>query len=370
MKAKHITAKQRGRLFEPVSAVERRRYNAVDLTKFILSLMVVMIHVHPFGIGKSRADINFLFMAVLPRIAVPFFFVISGFLLYKKTTLNGFSLKPTKTYLLKLLRLYLIWSVIYFPCRFNGVFRAKDGVLNGIKRYVRDLFLGSYIHLWYLAATIAAVLVISLLIKAGMKPRGVMVIATCLYAVALLFQSWYGLIRPFVEQNAELKSFLQAAQRILLTTRKGIFTSMIFVGIGMIFAFYKVRLSQRAAFAGFCVSMALMIFEAYFVKYMKLAREDDIYIMLVPATFFLVSLVLHADLPDKKIYGTLRTMSTLIYFTHLWIKNFVYDAMRSIGFKDTPLRFVIIVAITLLVSYLIMKLSEIKFFKWLKYLYN
>lgn len=349
---------------------QHKRYNAVDLTKFIMSLLVIVIHVHPLGHGHDSEIANFYIMNLLPRLAVPFFFVISGFFLYKKTTLPQFTLSPSKAYLLKLLRLYLIWSVIYFPCSIDGIFYAGDGVFFGALRFVRDMFLGSYVHLWYLASTIMAVLVISLLLRAGLKPALIMAISSVLYLVGLLAQTWFGLIRPLQTLTPGFWDFLRGFEPYILSTRKGIFSSMIFVGIGMLFAYYKFNISRRLAYCGFFVSLALTFVEIHTVSVFGMAREYDFCVMLVPTVFFLVYIVLNTGLKDSPVYPFLRSMSTLVYFLHLGIKNIVYDLMYGFGFKDTPLRFAIIVAVTLIISFLLIKLSNVRCFKWLKYLYT
>lgn len=49
------------------------RYDSIDLTKFVLAFMVVLIHINPFS-----AEVNVVVMPVL-RLAVPLFFIISAF---------------------------------------------------------------------------------------------------------------------------------------------------------------------------------------------------------------------------------------------------------------------------------------------------
>lgn len=59
-------------------------YNSFDVAKFICSIMVVIIHVYPFGVQETPnifSHINFTLQNGLCRIAVPLFFVFSGFFL-------------------------------------------------------------------------------------------------------------------------------------------------------------------------------------------------------------------------------------------------------------------------------------------------
>lgn len=61
--------------------VEKEYYNGIDFVKFIMAIMVVMIHLTPFAMFGE--NINF-FAQIMTRAAVPFFFCASVFFLKKK----------------------------------------------------------------------------------------------------------------------------------------------------------------------------------------------------------------------------------------------------------------------------------------------
>jgi surface polysaccharide O-acyltransferase-like enzyme len=54
-----------------------KHYNCIDLIKFICALFVVSIHVSPFA--SYNSFINYGLKNYIARIAVPFFFVASGY---------------------------------------------------------------------------------------------------------------------------------------------------------------------------------------------------------------------------------------------------------------------------------------------------
>ena len=63
---------------------ENKNYNAIDLTKFIMAIFVVIIHTNPllsFTNGNTFWD---LLIDRLTDLAVPFFFMASAFFLFKK----------------------------------------------------------------------------------------------------------------------------------------------------------------------------------------------------------------------------------------------------------------------------------------------
>ena len=62
--------------------VERKTYYALDVAKFISAFLVVCIHTGP--LLDVDATGNFILVQILARLAVPFFFVASGFLFFRK----------------------------------------------------------------------------------------------------------------------------------------------------------------------------------------------------------------------------------------------------------------------------------------------
>ena len=138
-------------------------YNAIDLFKFICSLLVVSIHIPMFG-----NNTDFLQMASLgmnrwvARIAVPFFFVSSGFFLYRKTYAEGFSWKPCKSFSRKILRLYILWTILYLPLIPDYLAGHENNLQPMILEFLRRFLLaGSFRHLWYLPTLFFSVIILS-----------------------------------------------------------------------------------------------------------------------------------------------------------------------------------------------------------------
>lgn len=112
----------------------RKQYSGIDIAKMICAIMVIAIHTQPF--------IRYVWLdrgaGVITRLAVPFFFVTTGFFLDFSET------KKVKMCILRLLVLYAIWTIIYLP--FSSL-------------SIRKLLLTGVIgHLWYIPAAIVAVL--------------------------------------------------------------------------------------------------------------------------------------------------------------------------------------------------------------------
>ena len=79
-----------------------RNYN-IDTMKCFCIIAVVCIHTCPFAEKSLGLIIN-----VISRVAVPLFFISSGYLFYSK-----FSKKYTKRYFIKILKIYISWTLFY-----------------------------------------------------------------------------------------------------------------------------------------------------------------------------------------------------------------------------------------------------------------
>lgn len=116
-----------------------------------------------------------------------------------------------------------------------------------------------------------------------------------------------------------------------------------------------------------------MFAEAFFVKYFDLARANDMYIFLTPSTYLAFGLLVNFRMTGRGgAYRTLRALSALIYYSHLWILSLVGIFLNLIGFQAgvTCLPFMLTVIGSAAFSYAVYRLSKFPFFKWLKILYS
>ncbi|MFR5078546.1 MAG: acyltransferase family protein [[Clostridium] innocuum] len=153
--------------------MERKTYYALDVAKFISAFLVVCIHTGP--LLDVDATGNFILVQILARLAVPFFFVASGFLFFRKLDFkreyNDYENKAQlKHYLWRLCKIYIIWTILYLPFTYL-LLKGQDGItVNSVLLYVRDFFFtGSFYHLWFLPALLVAVPVVYIcLFKLGL----------------------------------------------------------------------------------------------------------------------------------------------------------------------------------------------------------
>lgn len=324
-------------------------FNGIDLVKFLCTFLICIIHTTPFSFEYFKyADIcNFFLQKGVCRIAVPFYFVASGFFLFRKIDLNNFDVDRIKNYCFKLIRLWGMWMLL--------------------------LVLGGTYHLWYLSATAVAVMILSVLLYHRVKFRYITIIAVLLYIVGLLGDSYYGIIEPLKGMNF-LGSIITEYETVFSSTRNGPFMGFIFVFMGAVFAYKKININVKVAFLGFVISMGLLVIESFMLNINGFSKAFNMYISLLPATFFLFHIATNINLKDSKVYGKMRVIGVLIYYLHLLAKYFTRKIFVLIneytGVDLTAFLCVASILLAILMAVLIEALSHKEKFKWLHILYS
>lgn len=350
-----------------VQTIDKKQFCCVDICKFICSLLVVSIHVPP----TASYILNYDFIFYLSRLAVPFFFIASGFFLFRKMSYENPDYTVLWSFVKRILKLYLIWSVIYFPLAFYyEISKNPNGIVSGLIKYVRDFFFdGSYSHLWYLSAMIVATLILMFLLKHRMKLKYILGLAVILYIIGLLPQTYFGLLEPLREYET-VWGILKAVESVIVTTRNGVFEGLLFMGIGMLFAFKPIRIKFKLSVVLFAFSFILFLAETVILQSLGWIREPDIYVFLVPTVFFLFYIVIHIELKQHKIYRYLREQSTLIFYLHLFVSSVLNLLLPIVGLEITNslIQYSVVIVATVIVSHIIILLS--RKFLWLKKVYS
>ena len=326
---------------------ESKNYNGIDLVKFLCAIMVFIIHIPPFqgevsGLAKY---VNFGLQHFACRVAVPFYFISSGFFLFKKMPLYQLDKEIITSYCFKILRLLGTWHVL--------------------------LFIGSTRHLWYLGATVIAIVLLSLCFRFRIRLGIIYAIACVLYVIGLLGDSYYGIIAPL--ENVTIFNLLfKGYTHAFSTTRNGVFMGFIFVLMGATLSNCRIRLKTRTALIGLVVSMLCLFAEVFLLKYNDIPIEFNMYVFLLPATFFLFSFAVSVELKDRPIYKHLRNIGMIVYFSHLLV-NMVTALALSIVEKYcciaiTQYQFVFSLLFTLLFAIFTEWLSHKNRFKWVNWL--
>lgn len=331
--------------FAPIH--DTKNYNGIDLAKFLCAILVFIVHIPPFQgeVSEFSKYANFGLQHYVCRVAVPFYFVSSGFFLFKKMPLYRLDKEIIKTYCFKILRLLGTWHILLFA--------SGKG------------------HLWYLGATIVAVVLLSLCFHFRMKFVYIYVLAFALYLIGLFGDSYYGIIAPL--RNIAIVDLLFKGYTFLFsTTRNGVFMGFIFVLIGATFSNCKIMLRPRTSLIGFIVSMLCLFAEVFLLKYNDIPAEYNMYVFLIPATVFLFCFAATIELKDRRIYKHLRNIGIVIYFSHILVHQLVslavslVDKYWNIGLARY--QFVLSLSCTVLIAVFTDWLSNKKRFEWVNWL--
>ena len=158
---------------------EKKQYCGLDLLKFIMAVLVAARHmIQVFYPAESRWRL--VIGSWLSNLAVPVFFIIAGFLLFRKIpdTDKKSGWQVAGRYVWRIVKLYLLWCVIYWPIDIFNWYHGTATIMETLKAYVHSFFFSSTIaQLWYLPALAVAALIVWTGYRAGLKIWMLLVLA-------------------------------------------------------------------------------------------------------------------------------------------------------------------------------------------------
>ncbi len=292
---------------------EKQRFDRLEQFRIFAAALVVAIHTSP--LMSLSADADFFLTRVLGRIAVPFFFMVTGQFVVSAFPECGMA--RVLNYVKKIALLYGAAVILYIPI---GIYAGQYKNL-GISDVLRMLiFDGTFYHLWYFPACIIGILIVYAA-SCVMRRNKMMILAAVLYAAGLFGDSYYGL----VEELPVVGDFYEAAFQLFSYTRNGIFLAPVFLLLGEA-ASSGTKNKKRAAdarilWAGLAVSFVAMTEEAFLLRHFELQRHDSMYILLVPVMYFLYKILIQnagrGTVRKKRPGGVQRYLGTTATWTYI-----------------------------------------------------
>lgn len=289
-------------------------YYSIDCAKVLFAVFVVGIHtLAPFTATLS-IEAQRVITAIL-SMAVPFFFVASGFLLGNKlnSTDREGQLVYLKKWIYRIGRLYLLWTLIYLPYAIYGFSIEKLSFIKSVAIYTRNIILVGENYwswpLWYLLAMFIAGCIIYLLLRINIQRRYWYIIAVILAFGGVLID----------ELHANNWGGVNAYYSIFKTTRNGLFIGFPYMALGLLISSCRCRPSKTKLFVLLIIGFVAQLFNV------PLSHFMTIYALFV--------LILGINSPTRKddLYINMRLSSSVIYFTHmLWV------GLLSLLFSEIP----------------------------------
>ena len=313
--------------------MSRERYDTgIDWLRLAAAILVIAIHTSPLADFSETG--NFILTRVLARIAVPFFFITSGYFLLSRYHDSD---RKLRHFLKKTGWIYGASILLYLPLNFrNGYFSQSQLLPELLKDLIFD---GTMYHLWYLPASMLGMLIAWKLVEKLDFSKG-LVMALLLYLVGLFGDSYY----VVVEKLPLLKAFYDRLFELFDYTRNGLFFAPVFLMLGGFIADERRKLSSVEAGVGFLISLGLLLAEALILHRHGFQRHDSMYVFLLPAMYFLFHLVL---LWKGRRIPLLRPASLVVYLIH----PLVIAAVWRFSSQNSLFHFGLVCLLSLLFSF-------------------
>lgn len=174
------------------------RNYTVDLFKFISSLLIIGIHTNLFV--DINDTLNFAFVDIICRLAVPFFAVCSGYFLSKSLSKNEYGAKPIKKQEWKMIKLYALWAVLYLAYSIPTWIKSGWMSFGAFKDYaLATVTQGCHYHLWYLISLIYALPLFYLCARFIKNRKLLFVLMIALYIIKAISYGYARWLPTFIQ---------------------------------------------------------------------------------------------------------------------------------------------------------------------------
>ncbi len=319
-------------------ALASERYNAIDFVKCFAAFAIVCIHTQPFA-NATIVGGRYLHFIIdtFARFAVPFFFIVSGFLFVKKNmTYEDNGASYCIKYLKKIAQLYFGWTLFYFlyyvgrelvvsyakHIDFNSVYIPELSTIPILKLLIKIFYLGyAGVHLWYLIALLWSITVLFFFIK-RQKLHILLLLSFGLHIIGLLGNSYRGIIQlPF-------------------STRNAIFFGLFYCSLGGFFAYHEKLVHEKISSMGgplfgylFGLFCGIQLIErAILTKDFSGEIPGDFFVATIPLTICLFFWVLSKRGKfNQSLFTVVGERSLGLYIIHYLFISIFWDITRLLG---------------------------------------
>ncbi|MED1945441.1 MULTISPECIES: serine racemase VanT catalytic subunit [Brevibacillus] len=337
-----------------MNAGSEKQYGGLDRFRIMAAILVIAIHTSPLLSINEWAD--FTLTRTIARVAVPFFFLCTGFFFLQKLgtdrSRNAFRLKQ---FLWKVGKLYLLSILLYLPVNvYTGNFTDGFTVFSAVKDL---LFNGTLYHLWYFPGIMLGVC-ISTFLYTRLSMWNTFWVTLLLYGIGLLGDSYYGL--------AQMSPYADSIYQLMFTlfdyTRNGIFFAPVFIVMGGMIANTRRRKKKKITpyAIGFVLFGSMLVMEGLLLHAYQLQRHDSMYIFLIPCMYFLFQLLLFWKVKNRP---ALRKLSLYVYVIHPLGIVLIRGAAKVTGLtgllvENSLVHFTLVTVLSFVLSVIVMKVIQ------------
>ncbi|MDH6307587.1 surface polysaccharide O-acyltransferase-like enzyme [Dysgonomonas sp. PFB1-18] len=296
--------------------MSNERIIRLDYFRIILSLLVITLHSQPLFSEDSLT--GWFISNGIARIAVPCFFIISGYFIAGRLD----NRRELAQYLSRLLIVYIVWTAIYLPTYIGTV----------APRSLITFSILGYYHLWFLPALILGVL----MLKAAhsfIKNDNIILLSTLILYIAGYILESYGF------QN-----------RLFCN---GIFFGYPFVAIGYYINKNRVAENIKPVYIYLLlIAGSVALFTQSYLDYgIEMYRNmSTALIILCPALF--IYIIKGAKLGDSNEY--IDKLASGIYYIHIMVITMIIPLSET----DNIYKYPVIAGISILLAIFIIFLNK------------
>lgn len=310
-------------------------YGMIDVLRLVFAITVVSIHTMAFQ--SINQDLWIATSMGIARLAVPFFFIVSGYFLYNRIN----SEKEPKSTLKHLLRLYALWVLIeiitLFPLVLSSLSAPPQLIIG------RLLLAGITGSLWYISSLIITIFIISPLLKRD-KLFLLLIIGFVLYLFGATGDTYYRLF-----EKTMINPLINGYTSIFMLPQIGITESILFISLGAVVNKYKLNEKIKKAGLLSILSIILLLIEAFVLNKTGIAKDANMYLSsIIAAPLILIWAINSTQNISTKVSKACREYSLGIYCSHqivmIWLAMFI-----PILFANTLIRFIFSLLISALI---------------------
>lgn len=347
--------------------MKKEIYHSIDLAKFFFCICIIALHTFAFEDMLSEKTYWYV-DHLLYRLAVPFFFVSSGFMIGSKILSNPLKTEYyIKKYMQRLAIPLIVFQIVNIILESVKFVLIYDMTLPSIlMRVVQSIIFYPYGALWYIQSSIVAIGLLYLFIKKGWMNQAI-AIGIGLYGFALICNSYY-----FLTEGTILQKVVDIYLYYCVSARNGVFVGFLFLGLGIWLSNVIENLNKnnklKYSVVGLFISFITLITEVSFVYGKNTADDNSLFISLIvltPSLLLLLTCIKFNISDTISVYA--RNLSTGMYFLHRPVLSVILIASAIGGYTiPSMLTFILVLLICMLICVASYKYEIKPVVNWIK----
>ncbi len=311
----------------------KKNYALIDIFKFIFAIVVIFIHTCS---GRYHNEL----IMILIDMAVPFFFVASGFFLNKKLKKIESKKRTVTNYLMKIFKMYVIISGVMLLMELPEIIYSENVFLEIFKKIRVFLLIGDS-HLWYLLFTIYAVIILYCANKAKISNRVMFVISLIMYIMGYWILNY--------EHNFKILEMLKNIYSLILGKKNALPTALLFISMGINIEEYNIIQKKTLSMI---IKVAIILILTIISNNLPYEILKKILLIYLVSNVFI--LLLKINIKSNLIFVKMRQYSTTMYLIHMPVILILCKIMETeISNDNNIVYFIFVTVISLLISMVI-----------------